>query len=222
MVGPVRLDQDLRSIPYVPARKELEERRLTRYVPLNTGQTSAPSGYGTAGLKYVQALLKNLWRPAPTMPGPLLTFEGIGDLCGCQPSDSEGDVGPNHYVEAINQSFEIFDKDGNTLAGPTAYDSFFAPLTGTPCGSDQNDGDPYALYDHQADRWLISDFAFPSFPGNSFWECIAVSQTNDPVSGGWFFYALQVDPAEPDTCSATSQSSRYGTLAGAQLKTPIS
>jgi hypothetical protein len=53
------------------------------------------------------------------------------------------------------------------------------------------------LYDLSADRWLISDFAFPSFPGNSFWQCIAVSQTSDPVSGGWFFYALQVDPGNP-------------------------
>jgi hypothetical protein len=86
-----------------------------------------------------------------------------------------------------------------TLAGPTNYNTFFnvQPLQGTPCGDGDNDGDPYVLYDHQADRWLISDFAFPSFPGNSFWECIAVSQTNDPVSGGWFFYALQVDPANP-------------------------
>src|SRR5215831_19060468 len=197
MVGPVRSDQDLRSLPYIPQKPREEERRLTRYVPLNTGQTSAPSGYGISGLKYVQALLKNLWRPAPTMPGPLLTFEGIGDLCGCQPSDSEGDVGPNHYVEAINESFKIFDKNGNTLAGPIGYDQFFAPLTGTPCGSNQNDGDPFVMYDLQADRWVMTDFAFPSFPGSSFWECIAVSQSPDPVAGPWAFYALQVDPANP-------------------------
>src|SRR5439155_1873677 len=56
---------------------------------------------------------------------------------------------------------------------------------------------PYALYDPVADRWVISDFAFPSFPGTSFYQCIAVSQTSDPVSGGWFLYALQVDPANP-------------------------
>src|SRR5437667_168025 len=90
MVGPVRLEQDLRSLPYIPQKPREEGRRLTRYVPLNTGQTSAPSGYGISGLKYVQALLKNLWRPAPNMPGPLFTFEGIGDTCGCQPSDSDG------------------------------------------------------------------------------------------------------------------------------------
>jgi Divergent InlB B-repeat domain len=194
MVGPVRLDQDLRSLPYVAPKKEFEERRLTRYpFPL----MDAEAGSGTAGLAYAQRLLKNLSRPAPNMPGPLLTFEGIGDLCGCQPSDSEGDVGPNDYIEAINLSFKIFDKNGNTLAGPTTYNSFFSSLTGTPCGNGENDGDPYVIYDKQADRWLISDFAFPAFPGTSFYQCIAVSQTNDPVSGGWFFYAVQVDPSNP-------------------------
>src|SRR6266550_1742837 len=196
MVGPIRLDQDLRSLPYIPPKPREEERRLTRYVPLYTGRTSAPSGYGTSGLAYVQQLLKNLWRPVPTMPGPLFTFEGIGDTCGCQPSDSEGDVGPNHYIEPVNETFKIFDKSGNTLAGPTTYNSFFSGLTGTPCAN-ANDGDPFVIYDQVADRWLISDFAFPSFPGSSFWQCIGVSQTSDPVSGGWFLYALQVDPANP-------------------------
>src|SRR5438874_1064698 len=196
MIGPVVMNQDLRNLPYVEPKVEFEERRLMRYDHTGTAQASAPSGYALSGLKYVQALLKNLWRPTPNMPGPLFTFEGIGDTCGCQPSDSEGDVGPNHYIEAINLTFEIYDKNGNTLSGPTGYNSFFSSLTGTPCAN-ANDGDPCVVYDKEADRWLISDFAFPSFPGNSFYQCIAVSQTNDPVSGGWFFYALQVDPANP-------------------------
>src|SRR6266404_1620102 len=200
MVGPVRLDQDLRRLPYVPPKPEFEERVLTRY-PHGTGRTGAtgaPAGYGTSGPAYVQQLLKNLWQPAPTMPPPLLTFEGgaAAQFCACAPPDSDGDVGPNHYVEAINVAFKVFDKNGNTLAGPITYNSLFAPLTGTPCSS-QNDGDPFALYDPVADRWVISDFAFPSFPGSSFYQCIAVSQTSDPVSGGWFLYALQVDPGNP-------------------------
>jgi hypothetical protein len=193
MIGPVVMNQDLRNLPYVPPKQKEEERRLTRY-PFPLAGADAPAGSGTSA--YVQRLLKNVWRPAPRMPGPLLTFEGLGDTCGCQPSDSEGDVGPNHYIEAINETIKIFDKNGNTLSGPTSYNSFFSSLTGTPC-TNANDGDPYVLYDAQADRWLISDFAFPSFPGSSFFQCIAVSQTNDPVSGGWFFYALQVDPANP-------------------------
>src|SRR5256886_7852078 len=196
MVGPVRLDQDLRTLPYVAPKKEFEERRLTRYPHLGTGQEMAPSGYAVSGLKYVQALLNIVWLSAPTMPGPLFTFEGNANTCGCQPSDSEGDVGPNHYIEAINETIQIYDKSGNTLSGPTSYNSFFSQLTGTPCAN-ANDGDPYVVYDRFADRWLISDFAFPSFPGSSFWQCIGVSQTADPVSGGWFLYAIQVDPANP-------------------------
>src|SRR5438105_3010653 len=196
MVGPVRLDQDLRKLPYIaPKEKSEEERRLTRY-PFPLAGSGAPAGSsGTSGLANVQRLLKNVWRPA-TMPPTLLTFEGIGNTCGCQPSDSEGDVGAAYYIEAINETFKIFDKSGNTLSGPTTYNSFFAPLTGTPC-TFANDGDPYVVYDKDTGRWLISDFAFPSFPGSSFWQCIAVSQTQDPVNGGWFFYALQVDPANP-------------------------
>jgi N-acetylneuraminic acid mutarotase len=192
MIGPVMMNQDLRSIPYVPATKEREEIRLRRH-PIQEGGAPPPLPPSSP---WLQNLMKNVFRPAPKMPGPLLTFEGIGDLCGCQPSDSEGDVGPNHYVEAINLSFKIFDKGGNTLAGPITYNSFFAPLTGTPCAN-ANDGDPYVIYDKQADRWLISDFAFPSFPGNSFFQCIAVSQSPDPVAGPWAFYAIQVDPSNP-------------------------
>jgi hypothetical protein len=55
MVGPVRLDQDLRTLPYVaPKQKEEEERRLTRY-PFPRPGSNAPSGNALSGLKYVQA-----------------------------------------------------------------------------------------------------------------------------------------------------------------------
>src|SRR6266496_2143824 len=197
MVGPVRLDQDLRDLPFIPPKAEFEERVLTRY-PHGTAQPGTVTGYGVSGLAKVQELLKSLSRPTPAMPPPL-TFDGTNRVqsgCNCAPPDTDGDVGPNHYVQAVNVSFRVFDKTGVTLAGPTTYNSLFAPLTGTPCNG-QNDGDPFAFYDQVADRWVVSDFAFPSFPGSSFWQCIAVSQTPSPVSGGWFLYAIQIDPANP-------------------------
>jgi len=194
MVGPVRLDQDLRNLPYVPPKEEFEERVLTRY-PHGTGAPplAAPSS------PWLQKLIKGLWRPTPTMPGPLLTFEGesAAEACACAPPDSDGDVGPNHYIEAINVAFRVFDKSGTPLTPVTTYNSLFAPLTGTPCSANNN-GDPFVFYDHVADRWVISDFAFPGgLPGSGpFFQCIAVSQTNDPVSGGWFLYALQHEPTQ--------------------------
>jgi len=195
MVGPVRLDQNLRNLPYIPQEPEFEEHRLTRYPRPETG---APPP--AASSPWLQKLINGLWRPTPTMPGPLLTFEGgaAAQFCACAPPDSDGDVGPNHYVEAINTAFAVYNKTGTMLAGPITYNTLFAPLTGTPCNG-QNKGDPFVLYDHVADRWMISDFAFPGgLPGSGpFWQCIAVSQTPDPVAGGWFLYAIQHEPAHP-------------------------
>jgi hypothetical protein len=72
---------------------------------------------------------------------------------------------------------------------------FSLPPGANPCGQGANVGDPFVFYDHQADRWVISDFAFPSFPGTSFWQCVGVSASPDPVAGPWNLYAIQVDPA---------------------------
>jgi hypothetical protein len=190
MAGPVSQDQDLRTLPYIAPNPEVEELRLTRY-PLSQIQS-----HGTTDP--VRAVRQP--DQAAAMPTPIATFAGMNSTqsgCNCLPPDPHGDVGPSHYVQAVNSSFKIFDKAGNPLNGTngTTFNSFFAPLTGTPCGASQNHGDPFVFYDHLADRWVVSDFAFPAFPGTSFWQCIGVSQSSDPVAGGWFLYAVQVDPA---------------------------
>jgi len=197
LVGPAVVN-NLRDLPYIPPAPQILQRRLTRY-PLPEMQEAAKS-VTSSGFARFQALIKEVLRPAPKMPPPLLTFDGVNaanSQCGCLPPDTNGDVGPNHYVQSVNVVFQVFDKNGNTLAGPTTFDSFFSPLGNTtPCGNNLNQGDPFVFYDQIADRWVITDFAFPSFPGNSFWECIGVSQTGDPT-GAYNLYALQVDPANP-------------------------
>jgi hypothetical protein len=50
-----------------------------------------------------------------------------------------------------------------------------------------------ALYDASVDRWVVTDFAWFNFSTGPYYECIAVSQSGDPVSGGWYFYALRSD-----------------------------
>jgi hypothetical protein len=140
--------------------------------------------------------------PTPNIPSPSQTFAGMSSnlACnGCLPPDTDGDVGPNHYVQAVNSSIRIHDKVGNVLAGPITFNSFFSAMgPSTPCGANANDGDPVVFYDHIADRWIITDFAFAAFPGTSFYQCIGVSKTSDPVSGGYWLYAVQVDPSNPN------------------------
>src|SRR5438128_2783853 len=194
MVGPVMMTTNLRDLPYIPNPTETEEQPLTRYPHPKTG---APPPQA-ASSPWLRSLLKNISRPAPAMPPPLLTFDGINEAqssCACVPPDSDGDVGPSHYVEAVNVAFKVFDKNGNTLSGPTTYNSFFSGLPG-PCADNlHNQGDPFAFYDHLADRWVITDFAFPAFPGTSFYECVGVSQSPDTVEGTWALYAIQIECA---------------------------
>jgi hypothetical protein len=194
MVGPVVMSTDLRNLPYVPPSAEIEGPRLTRHpFPLS----GRPGKSGPSAFPQSQSLLERILTPIPNMPPPLLTFDGtdrVGSGCNCRPPDTNGDVGPNHYVQTVNAGFRVFDKSGNPLAPFTTYQSFFAPLVGTPC-QNQNDGDPFAFYDQVANRWVVSDFAFPGFPGpGPFYQCVGVSQTPDPVAGPWNLYALLVDP----------------------------
>src|SRR5205814_6694881 len=134
LTGPVILNTDLRDLPYIAPSHEFEEKRLTRYphpeIPAPTKPTSAYQRF--------ESLMKQIMSPMPNMPGPLLTFDGMNSSqsgCLCLPPDTDGDVGPNHYVQSVNSSIKIFDKNGNPLNGAngTTYNSFFVTLVGTPC-----------------------------------------------------------------------------------------
>jgi|Deesub1362A_J573_1020465.scaffolds.fasta_scaffold00162_33 hypothetical protein len=124
-----------------------------------------------------------------SMPATIRNFEGIGNVNGVLPPDTNGDVGPNHYVQIVNLSFAIFDKSGNRLYGPADNNTIWSGFGG-PCET-RNDGDPIVLYDHLADRWVISQFALPNFPYGPFYQCIAISQTGDPM-GAWYRYSFLV------------------------------
>ena len=87
---------------------------------------------------------------APKVPNPpTVSFEGtsIADTIaigqGFLPPDTNGDVGPNHYVQTVNVTFRVWDKTGAPLTPTAALSSLFAPLGGA-CGS-SDDGDPIVL-----------------------------------------------------------------------------
>ena len=131
----------------------------------------------------VQRFFGNILMPATTQ-----NFEGINNIDGYYPPDTNGDVGPNHYVQTVNVSFAIWDKSGTLLYGPASTNTLWSGFGGA-CET-SNDGDPIVLYDHLANRWLISQFALPNFPNGPFSECIAISQTGDPL-GSYYRYEFQ-------------------------------
>jgi hypothetical protein len=122
-------------------------------------------------------------------PSPSNGFEGLGlynYAVGVAPPDTEGAVGPNHYVQWVNEAFAVFDKNtGAILYGPAAGNTLWQGFGG-PCEED-NDGDPIVLYDHLANRWLFSQFAVDRGP--PYLACVAVSQTPDPL-GAYYRYSF--------------------------------
>ncbi len=178
---------------------ERNEERVRQIVP----------GAGAGDGKFTDPLLptktdRNKSSLAPlaplAMPTPSLTFLGNGTVDNnaqgfgnFTPPDTNGDVGPNHYVQAINVVFSIYNKStGARITGPTKISSLWTSAgLGGICSTNDN-GDPIVLYDPLADRWLISQFAFNG-DGTTppYYQCIAVSKTGDPT-GAYNLYTFQM------------------------------
>jgi hypothetical protein len=182
-VVPTRFVGDVRTLPrpkVIPASRRLELEQPAAKIDTASGEAGEVQSSG----------------PLANAPGPAMTFAGLDhDSWGDGwPPDTNGDVGPGHYIQTVNTSVGIFRKsDGARLAAFT-FDAFFSSAaTGTPCDN-SNQGDPVVVYDQLADRWIISDFAWSNFSSGPMFQCFAVSITGDPMTGGWYFYAVQTDP----------------------------
>ncbi|OYW06355.1 MAG: hypothetical protein B7X11_01135 [Acidobacteria bacterium 37-65-4] len=162
---------------------ELREREVANRTLPKAGSARAESRMGS------DMALQSWPGSGPAMPAPSRNWEGIGNLNGVLPPDTQGDVGLNHYVQWVNLSLAIWDKSGTLVYGPVDGNTLWQGFGGPADGS--NDGDPVVLYDRLADRWLISQFALPNYPGGPFYQYIAVSQSPDPT-GSWYRYAFKV------------------------------
>jgi uncharacterized repeat protein (TIGR01451 family) len=195
-VVPDEFSGDLSKLPRAPLGQAQIRERPYRPLLLPPGPTkaevveAAPEKEARTGIAIKAA-----------MPSPAQNFEGIartdtcvGGQCGAgTPPDTNGEVGPNHYIQAVNSAYGIYNKIGTLLASFTE-DQLWSG-NGTICNG-QSQGDPVVIYDALADRWILTHFAF-GFAGPNpvapYYECIAVSKTADPVAGGWWLYPVRMD-----------------------------
>lgn len=126
---------------------------------------------------------------AVPMPTPSFSFDGLSSNDNfaafgfrVMPPDPVGDIGFDHYVQAVNLLVRVYDKSGNALTPPFKMSSLFAPL-GTLCSA-RDDGDPNVVFDPLANRWIISQFCTQQPP---FRQMIAVSKSGDPT-GEYYIY----------------------------------
>jgi subtilisin-like proprotein convertase family protein len=113
---------------------------------------------------------------------PIFNFDGPGYQF-LHPPDTNGAVGKDHYIQMINATVvSIYNK----YTGALILQFDLGVLGGCSTGI----GDPIVLYDHLADRWLLSEFG----PGSSL--CVFISQTADPT-GAYYSYQFPT-PNFPD------------------------
>ena len=185
---------DLRNLPQTitDAERKTFIRPLELDYPVPAIKQLLPGvqAQSAAGLKESIAAM------AP-MPGPINSFDGMSfDLNGAgHPPDPVGDVGPNHFVQAVNTSVGVFDKATGTALTTFTFNSLWANAnTGTSCDTFHG-GDPTVIYVPQFDRFIVADFSWSNIQSGPYYECVAVSETSDPVAGGWWFYPIRADDA---------------------------
>jgi len=123
--------------------------------------------------------------PNPTGVSGADSFNGIPGTRFIVP-DPVGDVGFDHYIQAVNSAFQVFTRTGSSVTDPLSINVLWYQVDG-PCGK-EDIKDPIVRFDSRADRWLISGFVWEIADPDAL--CIAVSQSSDPVTGGWYLYTL--------------------------------
>ena len=120
---------------------------------------------------------------------------GTGNTSGLPP-DSNGSIGPNHFVEFINGEFAVYKKT-NGLNIKRIADLTFWSHAGLFIGPNTAVTDPRVVYDPLCQRWFATmvdadaSVADPTTRANDF--LFAVSATSDPT-GTWRGFLFQADP----------------------------
>jgi hypothetical protein len=161
-------------------------------VTVTCGGATTQCGNGTCGTGETTG-------SCPADCGPK-SFDGLGStISGSEyPPKANGDVGPTYYIQAINGSIGIFRKTDGVRVDTFSFNTLMSQGNfGNLCDTN-NMNDPVVLYDSFEDRWIITDVAYTLDGSNNVinppgsFECMAVSRTGDPVSGGWYFYSINV------------------------------
>ena len=131
-----------------------------------------------------------------SQPEPLIQFEGASDddnaaVTGCRivPPDTEGDVGPSHYVQYINDIAAIYDKSGNIVLGPVRRERLLGRASAVPARS-RTTATRSSDTTARPIAGSFSQFALPNFPDGPFYQCFAVSTTSDPT-GDYYQYEFK-------------------------------
>ncbi len=191
-VRPSVYDVDLRDLPIV---RQWEPGDPIKDIPVRGEHETAPPETVVSRIDPLLSYQEDA-KPADasrSFAQPLINFDGQG-YSGVNPADPAGAAGIDFYIQAINgqngATYVVYNKaTGAVAAGPFNMSA----LGGGACAANPG-GDPIVVYDSLAGRWLIAEFTNINAANTL---CVYVSQTGNPVTGGWFNYAFNA-PNFPD------------------------
>lgn len=156
---------------------------------MSGARKNRPARFGGGFEELNQRLLLAITSPILEIEGP--TEADVGSTL--RPPDTIGDVGPYHYILAVNGAqgpyFRIYDKTGVEQTGLKRISELFDE--GTNCHDRNDAADPTVNYDHFEDRWILSYFTVTP---KSF--CLAASKSGTPTGNAndWYTHETAVTP----------------------------
>ena len=211
-VTPFEFNGDLRDLPVAAQWQPgdpITEAAKRQYYPLDTKNPAAPSDWITAPdllsdnqqlFEVTQGLRDNIDQ---SRDSSRVTINNGN--AGVSPGDPVIEVSNNYVMYGVNgnssigTNFTVYDKTGVKLAGPTSFRSL-APA-GDPCATSVSD--PIIHFDRLANRWFLLEMG-----GANNRLCTYVSNTENPISGGWKFYGYAT-PSTPDYPKCTVWPNAY-------------
>lgn len=143
------------------------------------GKSTNSEGLEDIGIPENGGIDPALQTEGPVYKTSLSLKENFNGLTGSFPPDPSGAAGPDYFVQAVNTSYRVYEKDGSTSGAWLHSLAFLWP------GS-TSEGDPIVMYDRYAERWFISQFQPDSDE-----ILIAISETSDPL-GSYYAYSFTV------------------------------
>ncbi|MEM7118036.1 MAG: cohesin domain-containing protein [Chloroflexota bacterium] len=132
-------------------------------------------------------------------------FDGLmRPVAGPTHPNVSGDVGLNHYIQAVDGEIAIYPKDSTGVpVDSDTFNNFFDGATmmgdaaGIPACDDFNRGQPQVFFDQMAARWLITDVAYTDADTDNgpYYQCVAVSNSTSPTTltdADWFQWAFEI------------------------------
>ena len=108
------------------------------------------------------------------------------------PPDTMGAVGPDHFVELINERYSVYRKSDGVRVETSKLDDFWIDSGANLPAGLVDPFDPRVVYDHGSKRWFATSVDNTESPSSN--VLLAVSKSSDPTAG-WKGFSIDSDTA---------------------------